>query len=111
MNKTIPWGYHNIGGKQIVKINMNLTPEDMLTVSKYGLICCRASSKKPLLCRIEGVFNDYTDYCKFHDDRRIWQVNAKLYTLVLKKADLLDRSMSSNFEKIQIIDIDLDLPF
>jgi hypothetical protein len=109
MNKTIPWGYHNIGGKQIVKINMNLSPDDMLKASAYGLLCCRVSSKKPLLCRIEGVFNDYDQYCKFYKDTRIWQINAKLYTLVMKKADLLDRSMSSKFETI--VDANLDLPF
>ena len=114
MNKTIPFGYHSFGSHTLIKLNVNLTPEDAIEIAKeynFNVMYCN-SKKNPYLYRIEGVFNwnnGYSDkYIGWFEKLKLYQVNAKMHKLACKKQALLDSALGmENFSQ----PVDLDLPF
>ena len=114
MNKTIPFGYHSFGSHTLVKLNMNLTPEDAIDIRKkydFNVMYCN-SKKNPHLYRIEGVFswnNRYSDkYIGWFEQLKVYQINAKMRKLACQKQVLLDNALGMQ-DYIQ--PADLDLPF
>ena len=114
MNKTIPFGYHSFGSHTLVKLNMNLTPEDAIEIRKkydFNVMYCN-SKKNRHLYRIEGVFswnNGYSDkYIGWFEKLKVYQINAKMHKLACQKQVLLDNALGmQNY----IQPINLDLPF
>ena len=114
MNKTIPFGYHSFGSHTLVKLNMNLTPEDAIELRKlydFNVMYCN-SKKNRHLYRIEGVFswnNGYSDkYIGWFEQLKVYQINAKMHKLACQKQVLLDNALGmQNY----IQPADLDLPF
>jgi len=114
MNKTVPFGYHGFGSHTLIKINMNLTPEDAAAISKeydFNVTYCN-SRKNPHLYRIEGVVHWNTraseKYIMWFEKLKIYQINAKMHKLACKKQALLDSALGMD-NYIQLAD--LDLPF
>lgn len=99
MNKTIPFGTHNIGYHFIIKLNMNLTFEDAEKIRKqFGFTVLPTSRKRAQLHRIEGVVSwrdDNTVFLlhKFFEFKKECKVNAQIEKLANKKANLLDSAI------------------
>jgi len=114
MNKTIPFGYHSFGSHTLIKLNMNLTPEDAAEIRKeydFNVMYC-SSRKNPYLYRIEGVVSWNTrvseKYMIWFEKLKVYQINAKMHKLACKKQELLDSVLGM---KDYIQPVDLDLPF
>ena len=114
MNKTVPFGYHGFGSHTLIKLNMNLTPEDAAEIRKeydFNVIYCN-SRKNPYLYRIEGVVSWNTraseKYIMWFEKLKLYQVNAKMHKLACQKQALLDSALGME-DCIQLVD--LDLPF
>lgn len=111
MNKTIPFGYHSLGNHTLIKINMNLAPEDAIEIRKeYNFLVSANSRKNPNLYRVEGVLHyaNHEAYTLFYNKLPIYKENAKIYIAACKKAMLLDQSIGmGDF----LAPADLDLPF
>ena len=114
MNKTIPFGYHSFGSHTLIKLNMNLTPEDAAEIRKeydFNVMYCN-SRKNPYLYRIEGLIswnNSYGEkYLGWFEKLKVYQINAKMHKLACKKQELLDSVLGM---KDYIQPVDLDLPF
>jgi hypothetical protein len=114
MNKTVPFGYHGFGSHTLIKLNMNLTPEDAAAISKeYGFNVTYCNSRKnPHLYRIEGVVHWNTwaseKYIMWFEKLKVYQINAKMHKLACQKQILLDSALGMD-NYIQLVD--LDLPF
>ena len=114
MNKTAPFGYHSFGSHTLIKLNMNLTPEDAAEIRKeydFNVMYC-SSRKNPHLYRIEGVVSWNTraseKYILWFEKLKLYQVNAKMHKLACQKQALLDSALGmENY----IQPVDLDLPF
>ena len=114
MNKTIPFGYHGFGSHTLIKLNMNLTPEDAAEIRKeynFNVMYCN-SRKNPYLYRIEGLIswnNSYGEkYLGWFEKLKVYQINAKMHKLACKKQALLDSALGmENYSQ----PVDLDLPF
>ena len=114
MNKTVPFGYHSFGTHTLIKLNMNLTPEDAAEIRKeydFNVIYCN-SRKNPYLYRIEGVVSWNTrvseKYILWFEKLKLYQVNAKMHKLACQRQEILDRAIGmENY----IQPVDLDLPF
>ena len=114
MNKTVPFGYHSFGSHTLIKLNMNLTPEDAAEIRKeydFNVMYC-SSRKNPYLYRIEGVVSWNTraseKYMIWFEKLKVYQINAKMYKLACQKQVLLDSALGmDNYIHL----VDLDLPF
>ena len=108
LNKTIPFGYHSFGGYTIIKLNMNLSPDDATMLrNKYDIsVCYNGKRNKEYLYRIEACFS-HSNSTNFYNDLQVCKINAKMYILACKKADLLDSVLSRESAK----EVDLYLPF
>lgn len=114
MNRTVPFGYHSFGSHTLIKLNMNLTPEDAAEIRKeydFNVMYCN-SRKNPHLYRIEGVVGwnktGSEKYMIWFEKLKIYQVNSKMHKLACQKQALLDSVLGmENYKQI----IDLDLPF
>ena len=114
MNKTIPFGYHSIGGHTIIKLNMNLTPEDAMEIRKeydFNVMFCN-SRKNRYLYRIEGVISwngrDNEKFVNWFEKLKVYRINAKIHKLACEKQALLDKALGMEDYSQPI---DLDLPF
>lgn len=111
MNKTIPFGTHNIGSYVIIKLNMNLTFEDAEKIRKqFGFTVLPTSRKRAQLHRIEGVVswrNDNTAFLlnKFFEFKKECKVNAQIEKLANKKADLLDSALGATNMHVDLNDL------
>ncbi len=114
MNKTVPFGYHSFGSHTLIKLNMNLTPEDAAEIRKeydFNIMYCN-SRKNPYLYRIEGVVSwnktGSEKYMMWFEKLKLYQVNAKMHKLACQRQEILDRAIGmENY----IQPVDLDLPF
>ena len=114
MNKSVPFGYHSFGSHTLIKLNMNLTPEDAAAISKeyeFNVTHCY-SKKNPHLYRIEGVVHWNTraseKYIMWFEKLKLYKVNAKMHKLACQKQVLLDSALGmDNYIHL----VDLDLPF
>lgn len=110
MNKTIPFGYHSLGGHTIIKLNMNLTAEDADEIREiFGFTVMRTGSYRQdrMLCRIEGILSHNGSIGhNWFQKLEIYKINAKMEKLARKKATLLDRAIGA-----EDLITDLDLPF
>jgi hypothetical protein len=94
MNKTVPFVYHGFGSHTLIKLNMNLTPEDAAEIRKeydFNVMYCN-SRKNPHLYRIEGVVSWNTrsseKYIMWFEKLKLYQVNSikkKRKTMMNKK--------------------------
>jgi hypothetical protein len=114
MNKTVPFGYHSFGSHTLIKLNMNLTPEDAIELRKiydFNVMYCN-SKKNPHLYRIEGVISwnssDGEKYLGWFEKLKVCRINAKMQKLACQKQALLDSALGmENYSQ----PVDLDLPF
>lgn len=99
MNKSIPFGWHQIGANTVIKLNVNLTSEDAHAIrNTFNFNVMRIGRKQ--LHRIEGVIswrnNDWGYLCKlFYDKLQQYKLNAKIEKLANEKANLLDKSIDA----------------
>lgn len=110
MNKTIPFGYHSLGGHTIIKLNMNLTAADADEIREifgFAVMYTGRYKKDTMLCRIEGILSHNGSIGhNWFQKLEIYKVNAKMEKLARKKATLLDRAIGA-----EDLLADLDLPF
>ena len=99
MNKTIPFGTHNIGSYLIIKLNMNLTFEDAEKIrNKFGFTVLPTSRKRAQLHRVEGVVSHKDENSgfllhEFFQFKEECKINAHMEKLANKKANLLDSAI------------------
>lgn len=113
MNKSIPFGWHQIGGSTVIKLNVNLTYEDAKAIKDaFNFNVMPIGRNRKQLHRIEGVISwrdpnwGYT--CNlFYERLKQYKINAKIEKLAWKKADLLDKSMNAVDLHVDLT----DLPF
>jgi hypothetical protein len=111
MNKTIPFGYHSLGGHTIIKLNMNLTAADADEIREiFGFAVMRPGRYREdkMLCRIEGILSHNGSVGhNWFQKLEIYKVNAKLEKLAKRKATLLDIAIGAENLLINLN----DLPF
>jgi hypothetical protein len=114
MNRTVPFGYHSFGSHTLIKINMNLTPEDAIEIRKeydFNVMYC-SSKKNPYLYRVEGVISwnqrGNEKYISWFNILEQYKKNAKEYKLACQTIKKLDNALGmENF----IQPVEIDLPF